>query len=252
MTFPAIRAKRSFAVWRGECRFGSVEISTAISGCCAKMRRKRKPCSATFWISVTDFFRDAQAFTTLASEVMPKLFDGRGSEDTLRVWVPACTTGEEVYSLAMLMLEQRSSGLTASPKMQIFPTDIDDRALHVARAGRYPAQLLKNVSPERKARFFLKEGASYVVTKEVRDLCIFSSHNVINDPPFSKMDLVSCRNLLIYFGLARAQALSVGMRSHSRSGDECRKIRLTLQRYWASRGGLVAAGLDYRVEVGGN
>ena len=150
-------------------------------------------------INVTSFFRDAPAFETLADTVLPKLLDGRGAEDTVRVWVPGCATGEEVYSIAMLLREQME-GRTAAPQVQIFATDIDDGALGVARAARYPLPLLEGVSEERRRRFFVEDGSSYVLSKEVRDMCIFSPHSVIRDPPFSRIDLVSCRNLLIYFG----------------------------------------------------
>ena len=150
-------------------------------------------------INVTNFFRDADAFETLAAVVVPKLFENRGAEDTIRMWVPGCATGEEVFSLGILIREYME-GRTALPRVQIFATDIDENALSVARAGRYPAALLDSVSPERRQRFFVLDGGGYVVAKEVRDLCIFSPHSVIRDPPFSRIDLVSCRNLLIYFG----------------------------------------------------
>lgn len=150
-------------------------------------------------INVTNFFRDGAAFEALKEQVLPKLFEGRGAGDTVRVWVPGCATGEEVYSIAMLMREHMD-GLRAVPRVQIFATDIDDPALSVARLGRYPEALLDTVSPERRQRFFTAEGGSYTVAKEVRELCVFSPHSVIRDPPFSRIDLVSCRNLLIYFG----------------------------------------------------
>jgi two-component system CheB/CheR fusion protein len=150
-------------------------------------------------INVTNFFRDAEAFDKLRELVIPKLFEGRGATDTVRVWVPGCSTGEEVFSIAILLREYMDT-LRAAPKVQLFATDIDDRALAVARAGRYPEALLDSVSDERRQRFFVPEGGSFVLTKDVRDLCIFSPHSVIRDPPFSRLDLVSCRNLLIYFG----------------------------------------------------
>ncbi len=150
-------------------------------------------------INVTTFFRDAGAFEVLEREVIPKLFAGRGAEDSVRVWVPGCATGEEVFSIAILMREHMDT-LTAVPRVQIFATDIDERALDVARAGRYPAALLDDVSEARRNRFFTQEDGSYLLTKDVRDLCVFSPHSVIRDPPFSRLDLVSCRNLLIYFG----------------------------------------------------
>lgn len=150
-------------------------------------------------INVTNFFRDADAFAMLESEVIPKLFEGRTADNTIRVWVPGCATGEEVFSIAILLREYLEKH-DAVPGIQIFATDIDDAALSVARTARYPKALLDGVSRERREKFFTNDGASYVVRKEVRDLCIFSPHNVIKDPPFSRMDLVSCRNLLIYFG----------------------------------------------------
>jgi len=150
-------------------------------------------------INVTSFFRDAQAFEALAEIVIPQLLEGRGADDTIRVWVPGCATGEEVYSIAMLLREQMD-GRQPAPRVQIFATDIDDGALAVARAARYPLAMLDGVSDERRERFFIQDGSSYVLTKEVRDFCIFSPHSVIRDPPFSRIDLVSCRNLLIYFG----------------------------------------------------
>ena len=105
-------------------------------------------------INVTNFFRDEEAFETLATTVLPKLFEGRGADDTVRIWVPGCATGEEVYSVAILVREQLER-LTAVPRVQIFATDIDERALAVARAARYPGPLLDSVSPERRARFFI-------------------------------------------------------------------------------------------------
>ncbi|TGN62485.1 chemotaxis protein CheR [Paracoccus liaowanqingii] len=150
-------------------------------------------------INVTNFLRDPEAFAALERQVLPKLFEGRGPGDTVRVWVPACATGEEVYSIAILMREQMDR-LTKPPRVQIFATDIDERALTVARAARYPRALLDALTPERRQRFFTLDGASYALGGEVRELCVFSPHSVIRDPPFSRMDMVSCRNLLIYLG----------------------------------------------------
>lgn len=150
-------------------------------------------------ISVTNFFRDTEAFAMLEETVIPKICENRDARNPVRVWVPACTTGEEVYSLAILIREYLDREKLSVP-VQIFATDIDDPALAVARQGRYPEQLLREVSSDRLKRFFDRDGASYVVSKKVREMCIFSPHNVISDPPFSRMDLVSCRNLLIYFG----------------------------------------------------
>jgi two-component system CheB/CheR fusion protein len=151
-------------------------------------------------INVTAFFRDPAAFQALSETVIPKLFEGRDESDTVRVWVPGCATGEEVYSIAILLLEHMAT-LTEVPSVQIFATDIDEKVLSIARAGRYPATLLSDVSPARLRQFFRSDGASFVVNKTVRDLCNFSPHSVLRDPPFSRIDFVSCRNLLIYFGV---------------------------------------------------
>ena len=148
-------------------------------------------------IGVTDFFRDAEAFHALATQVVPKLFEGKGAGDEVRVWVAGCATGEEAYSIGILLREHMDI-VKAPPKVQVFATDIDETAMTVARTARYPATLVNEVSPERLKRFFVQEGASYRVTKDLREMCIFSNHSVIRDPPFSRLDLISCRNLLIY------------------------------------------------------
>jgi two-component system CheB/CheR fusion protein len=150
-------------------------------------------------IGVTGFFRDPSAFTALQKSVLPALLEGRNAEDTVRVWVPGCATGEEAYSLAILLHEALET-IPKPPRVQIFATDIDDAALGVARSGRYPAQLLASVPPERLQRHFVFDGITYTVAKPLRDLCVFSSHSVVRDAPFSRIDLVSCRNLLIYLG----------------------------------------------------
>jgi two-component system CheB/CheR fusion protein len=148
-------------------------------------------------IGVTNFFRDAKAFEALEQLVMPRLFEGKSPSDTIRVWVPGCATGEEVYSLAIMLREQAEQSRSRA-KVQVFATDIDEAALGVARTGRYPDTLLEGVSKERLERFFTSEGTSYIINKPIRDMCVFSSHSVVRDPPFSRMDLISCRNLLIY------------------------------------------------------
>ena len=158
-------------------------------------------------IGVTSFFRDAEAFESLAATVLPKLFEDRGADDQVRVWVPGCSTGEEAYSLAIL-LREHMAGLRAAPRVQVFATDIDEHALAVARTARYPkAMLADRMTPEQLARHFTPDGDSLVVAREVRDLCAFSSHSLIRDPPFSRMDLISCRNLLIYLDLAVQQRI---------------------------------------------
>ncbi len=148
-------------------------------------------------IRVTAFFRDNEAFDAIEQLVMPRLFAGRSAENTVRIWVAGCSTGEEAYSLAILLREHMDK-LRGAPRVQIFATDIDDPAIATARLGRYPAALLEGISAERKARFFTQSDSGFVVAKEIRDLCTFSTHSLVRDPPFSQIDLVSCRNLLIY------------------------------------------------------
>jgi two-component system CheB/CheR fusion protein len=148
-------------------------------------------------IRVTSFFRDKEIFEILASKVIPRLFDGKMADGAVRVWIPGCATGEEAYSLAMLLREHMDT-LPAVPKVQIFATDIDDSAIATARTGCYPKSLLDGLSQARLRRFFTFTHGGYCVAKEIRDMCTFSVHNVIRDPPFSMMSLVSCRNLLIY------------------------------------------------------
>jgi two-component system CheB/CheR fusion protein len=150
-------------------------------------------------ISVTGFFRDAEAFAALESKVMPSIFAGRGADDTVRIWVPGCATGEEAFSLAILAQEQMARSKTP-PRVQVFATDIDEAALSVARLGRYPKSMMAGLSAERLARFFVSDGALYTIRPETRELCVFSSHSVIRDAPFSRIDLLSCRNMLIYMG----------------------------------------------------
>ena len=152
-------------------------------------------------IGVTSFFRDKEAFEALERLVIPRLFEGKGADDTVRVWVPGCATGEEVFSIAILIREHMDRVRTR-PKVQLFASDIDEKALKAARTARYPAALLAEMTPERLRRFFTtdSDGESYLLSKQVRDMCVFSSHSLIRDPPFSHLDLISCRNLLIYLG----------------------------------------------------
>lgn len=155
-------------------------------------------------ISVTNFFRDPEAFAELDREVIPQVLSGKGSGDVVRVWVVGCATGEEAYSVAMLLAE-RTEGRIDAPKVQIFATDIDERALEVAREGLYAANDVADVSPERLSRFFNKVGSVYRVRREIREMMLFARHNVITDPPFSRLDLATCRNLLIYLNPSAQQ-----------------------------------------------
>ena len=152
-------------------------------------------------IGVTNFFRDPETFKVLEDQIIPKLFAGRRVDTVIRVWSTGCSTGEEAYSLAILLAE-RQEAMKQSFKVQVFATDIDSQSIAVARVGRYPASIAADLTPERLALFFTAEsdGSVYRINKALRDMLIFSEQNVIKDPPFSKLDLISCRNLLIYMG----------------------------------------------------
>ncbi|MGX4806209.1 CheR family methyltransferase [Bradyrhizobium guangdongense] len=148
-------------------------------------------------IGVTEFFRDKREFEVLETQIIPKIFENKGTGQQVRVWVLGCATGEEAYSIGILLREHMAK-LDSAPQVQIFATDIDGRALAAARVGRYRTNIEQDMTAERLARWFVREGDTYCVVKELREMCIFSQHNVIKDAPFSKLDLVSCRNLLIY------------------------------------------------------
>ena len=153
--------------------------------------------SDDFLITVTNFFRDATVFSQLEVEVMPRLFAGKESGQSVRVWSVGCASGEEAYSLAMLLLEEASRH-DSPPELQVFASDLHNDSLLRAREGFYPGDIEAEVSPERLRRFFIKEEGGYRIRKEVRDLVVFAPHNLLSDPPFSKIDLIACRNLMIY------------------------------------------------------
>jgi len=147
-------------------------------------------------ISVTNFFRDPECFAALEQQI-PTLFQDKPAHGSLRAWVVACATGEEAYSVAMLLAEH-AARLPAPPPVQVFATDLDEQAIRVAREGVYPLSISADVSEERLRRFFIKEHRGYRVRRELREQVLFASHDVLRDAPFSRLDLVSCRNLLIY------------------------------------------------------
>ena len=149
-------------------------------------------------ISVTSFFRDPQMFNVLEIQVLPALIKGRDAHTPVRVWVPGCATGEEAYSLAMLLVE-RASAIGKECPVQVFATDVDEGALEVARHGIYPTSVLRDLNRQRLERFFTRVDADHwQVTKSLREVVLFASHNLLSDTPFSRLDLVSCRNLFIY------------------------------------------------------
>jgi len=153
-------------------------------------------------IGVTNFFRDPDAFQVLEEQIIPKLFADKPAGSVIRIWSTGCSTGEEAYSIAIL-LQERMTARKQNLTVQIFATDIDSRAIATARTGLYPASIAADISPERLNRFFSPEadGSIYRVHKSIRDMLVFSEQDVIKDPPFSKLDLISCRNLLIYLGI---------------------------------------------------
>lgn len=148
-------------------------------------------------INVTEFFRDNDTFLHLYKTELPRLLKSKAKGETLRIWVSACATGEEVYSIAMMILELQKNKSTAIP-FQIFASDLSAEAINIARIGEYSPAQLKNVSPKRIQQFFTKSKDKYRISKSLRDVCVFAPHNVLQDPPFSRMDFISCRNLLIY------------------------------------------------------
>jgi two-component system CheB/CheR fusion protein len=159
-------------------------------------------------IHVTEFFRDKGAFESLSLKILPSLMQDRKPGDgPLRIWVPGCSTGQEVYSLAMVLLEflwsydkRRNPAAIPNLAVQIFATDISDFALDRARSGVYAVNEASGISTERLSRFFVRHDGGYQIHKSVREMCVFAKQNVVKDPPFSNLDLISCRNLLIYFG----------------------------------------------------
>jgi two-component system CheB/CheR fusion protein len=157
-------------------------------------------------IDVTQFFRDPEVFEALKARVLPRLTENRTAETPVRVWVPGCATGEEAYSIAICLLEFFSER-GSIPSVQLFATDINEAALVKARAGIYPDSIAQDVSAERLRQFFTRTEAGYRISKPVRDLCVFTRQDVTHDPPFSRLDLLSCRNLLIYLNAALQKRL---------------------------------------------
>lgn len=152
-------------------------------------------------INVTSFFRDPAVFEDLAENILPDLMRRHPADQPLRAWVVGCATGEEAYSIAILLIEKMPA-LGKDLKLQVFASDIDEDALETARAGRYPDSIEADISPARLQRFFVKEEQTYRVVPELRETIIFAKQNLLNDPPFSKLDLITCRNVLIYLNRA--------------------------------------------------
>lgn len=181
----------SLAEYLGVLRDSPVETSTLFND---------------FLIVVTSFFRDPDAFDALEREVVPALFADKGPEDDVRVWVAGCATGEEAYSLAILLCEY-ADRLEAPPKTQIFATDVNEKSFAFAREGLYPESIATDVAPARLQRFFSPESGGYRVKKSIREKVLFATHDLLKDPPFLRLDLVSCRNVLIYLQRETQQRL---------------------------------------------
>jgi two-component system CheB/CheR fusion protein len=150
-------------------------------------------------IHVTHFFRDPESFEAVIGKIMPRINELHNGDSPIRVWVPGCSTGEEAYSIAIAILEAMRDDMSAIP-LQVFATDVSEAAIEHARAGIYPESIVSDVSPERIRRFFTKADGKYRIAKNVRDTCIFARQDLTRDPPFSKLDLIMCRNVLIYLG----------------------------------------------------
>ncbi|HMG69081.1 MAG TPA: CheR family methyltransferase [Chitinophagaceae bacterium] len=148
-------------------------------------------------INVTNFFRDAASFVTLTKKIFPALVKGRKQNDPIRIWIPACSSGEEAYSTAICLFEfLKDKGGTT--QIQIFATDLNEAAIEKARSGIYPKAAMENVSPQQLKKYFVKIDGSFQIIKPIRDVCIFATHDLLKDPPFSRMDLISCQNVMIY------------------------------------------------------
>ncbi|WP_242416698.1 CheR family methyltransferase [Sphingomonas panni] len=200
--------KRSTLVRRVERRMHVLGIDTG-RAYLARIRSDAAECEALFrdlLINVTRFFRDADAFETLRTQVVEPLMADRQADEDIRVWVPGCSSGEEAYTIAMLFAEAaRKSGSPLA--VQIFATDIDEQMLSIAREGSYPAAAMADVPVELRERYTVPHAERFTIAAPIRDMIRFSSHSLVKDPPFSRIDLVSCRNLLIYFDDRLQQAV---------------------------------------------
>ena len=173
---------------------------------------------ASLLINVTSFMRDHEAFDYLKKNLLPKLLHEKEQGGTIRIWVPACSTGQEAYSLAIIIAGLQTKRAKKIP-VQIFATDLSDDAIKEARAGQYKAELLEPLSKKQIDCFFIKDGINYRVNKEIREMCVFAPHNILRDPPFARMDFISCCNLLIYFDASAQKNFFHCSTLHSMSMD---------------------------------
>jgi two-component system, chemotaxis family, CheB/CheR fusion protein len=200
--------KRSTMLRRVQRRMQVVGISHA-NDYVKRLKENDKEAELLFrdlLINVTCFFRDAEAFECLRREVIPEILRGRGVGDTIRIWTPGCSSGEEAYSLAILISEALAR-MDVRPRVQIFATDIDEPMLQKARAAKYPPAAVRDVPLELLDRYFFAQEDDYALVQSIRDMVRVSNHNLIKDPPFSRVDMVVCRNLLIYLNPSLQQRL---------------------------------------------
>jgi two-component system, chemotaxis family, CheB/CheR fusion protein len=203
--------KRGTMLRRIERRIGIAELKN-LPEYARYLRNNRNEAEALLkdlLISVTNFFRDPESVEALGKQILPSIFDRKDEKDQVRVWVAGCATGEEAYSIAMLLMEAASESRN-HPLIQVFASDLDTDAVAFAREGLYKDAEVADVSPERLRRFFTKERNGYRIRREIREIVLFTVHNLTKDPPFSHLDLVSCRNLLIYLnGIAQTKVLEI-------------------------------------------
>jgi two-component system, chemotaxis family, CheB/CheR fusion protein len=206
LSYLRVRSGHDFSSYKKstvKCRIArrmQVQQAATMAEYLASLRESSQEAQALFsdlLISVTTFFRDTDAFDKLAKLVIPRLFENKTASDKIRVWVPGCATGEEAYSIAILLLEEASRH-DIRGEIQVFASDLDDSALDVARGGRYPLAAEADISDERLRKYFTREGDQLRVTRELREIVLFARHSLLKDPAFSHVDLLSCRNVLIY------------------------------------------------------
>jgi two-component system, chemotaxis family, CheB/CheR fusion protein len=193
-----VKYKKSILVRRIQRRMHVLQIADSDT-LLARLKAEPREADLLFQdllLSVTRFFNDWEALAALEQELIPRIVENRNAAGTLRVWIPGCATGEDAYAIAMLLSEIVQT--TRGPQIQIFASDIDERALRIARSGRYPASIAQDLSPDRLRRHFEKEDDTYRVAATLRDKCLFTKHDLLRDPPFSRMDLVICRNVLVH------------------------------------------------------
>jgi two-component system, chemotaxis family, CheB/CheR fusion protein len=197
------RYKHSTVVRRIERRMAVLQVEN-VADYVAYLRNNPQEIETLFkelLIRVTNFFRDPDAYDVLRDKALPVIFQNRPPGSVVRIWVPGCSTGEEAYALAILFHEYARENQKEKYKVHIFATDIDSGSIEIARSGIYPNSISVDVSPERLARYFMKKDTIYKIKDEIRETVIFADHDINKDPPFSRMDMISCRNLLIYMGV---------------------------------------------------